>query len=476
MSELKKLTDFGYRLRLVGALGLPFLMAACASDGARYAPPPPWSTAQQQYNQTFSQRPPVAGQAGNWGSQSNSGWSQPASQPWQNQNSDATGSIPQNSQQSAVLAQPLPPVARQSVVARPAAPKPQWTPPAAPPPQWQSPASESQAIAPLPAHPIPVRQPQIADSGQSVAVESGQTILTISRKYGVKPQDLMRLNGIERADQIVIGQQLKLPKGAKTQLPAAWNEPAVAPQFSRPAAHTVRAGETLSSIAAQYNLQPAALARFNNLGPSDRPRIGQKLALAAPVRPSHVAEQQAADHQPTATIAPPPPAEKKPLVEQPRKAVIATPVETPKTAATPEPAATPVAAKEEPRDEPDFRWPVRGRVIAKFGPQPNGGNVDGIKIAVPQGTPVHAAEAGTVVYAGSELKPYGNLILIRHAGGWVTAYAHNSEIAVKNGETVKRGQVVARAGQTGNVTQPQVHFEIRKGKTPVDPMEHLTGG
>ena len=122
-----------------------------------------------------------------------------------------------------------------------------------------------------------------------------------------------------------------------------------------------------------------------------------------------------------------------------------------------------------------FRWPVRGRVIATFGPKPNGLQNDGINLAVPEGTPVKAADDGVVAYAGNELKGYGNLVLIRHGNGFVTAYAHASEILVKRGETVKRGQVIAKSGQTGNVTSPQLHFEIRKGATPVDPSQYLNG-
>jgi len=124
---------------------------------------------------------------------------------------------------------------------------------------------------------------------------------------------------------------------------------------------------------------------------------------------------------------------------------------------------------------PGFRWPVRGRVIAAFGPKPNGVQNDGINLAVPEGTPIKAAEDGVVAYAGSELKGYGNLVLVRHPNGFVTAYAHASDILVKRGETVKRGQVIAHAGQTGSVTSPQLHFEIRKGATPVDPSQYLSG-
>ena len=111
-----------------------------------------------------------------------------------------------------------------------------------------------------------------------------------------------------------------------------------------------------------------------------------------------------------------------------------------------------------------------GRVISGFSGK--GGN-EGINIAVPDGTPVKATEEGTVAYAGSELKGYGNLVLIRHPNGYVSAYAHNGELKVKRGDVVKRGQVVASSGQSGNVSSPQLHFELRKGSTPVDPTPYL---
>jgi murein DD-endopeptidase MepM/ murein hydrolase activator NlpD len=120
---------------------------------------------------------------------------------------------------------------------------------------------------------------------------------------------------------------------------------------------------------------------------------------------------------------------------------------------------------------PEFRWPARGRIIQGF---KSGGN-DGINIAVPEGTSVKAAESGVVAYAGSELKGYGNLVLIRHPNGYVTAYANNGELDVKRGDTVKRGQIIAKSGQSGNVSSPQLHFELRKGSTPVDPTNFLAG-
>jgi murein DD-endopeptidase MepM/ murein hydrolase activator NlpD len=128
-----------------------------------------------------------------------------------------------------------------------------------------------------------------------------------------------------------------------------------------------------------------------------------------------------------------------------------------------------VAATEE--ATPEFRWPARGKVIQGFKP----GQSEGISIAVPEGTAVKAAEGGTVAYSGSELKGYGNLVLIKHPNGFVSAYAHNGELMVKRGEVVKRGQTIAKSGQSGNVSSPQLQFQLRKGSTPVDPTNYLAG-
>ena len=146
--------------------------------------------------------------------------------------------------------------------------------------------------------------------------------------------------------------------------------------------------------------------------------------------------------------------------------------EVPETRSVPKPA---VKQAEAAGSIPSFRWPVRGRIIAGFGARPNGTQNDGINLAVPEGTPIKAADDGVVAYAGNELKGYGNLVLIRHADGYVSAYANASKLLVERGEHVKRGQVIAHAGQTGNVTSPQLHFEIRKGSTPVDPRKFLNG-
>ncbi|MGH6828654.1 MAG: murein hydrolase activator EnvC family protein [Rhizomicrobium sp.] len=122
---------------------------------------------------------------------------------------------------------------------------------------------------------------------------------------------------------------------------------------------------------------------------------------------------------------------------------------------------------------PQFTWPVAGPVIVPFGTAANGERNDGINIAAPMDTPIHAAASGTVTYVGDELKAYGNLILIRHEDGYVTAYAHADRILVRRGDKVGKGQVIGYSGATGDVDSPQLHFEIRHGTEPVDPRSLL---
>ncbi|GJE62562.1 peptidoglycan DD-metalloendopeptidase family protein [Methylobacterium trifolii] len=148
--------------------------------------------------------------------------------------------------------------------------------------------------------------------------------------------------------------------------------------------------------------------------------------------------------------------------EKPEKVAVAKPAAPEKS----EPASTGSVAA---ASDQTFRWPAKGRVISGYGSSGN----EGINIAVPEGTAVKAAEDGTVAYAGSDVKGYGKLVLVRHTNGYVSAYAHNGELDVKPGEKVKRGQTIAKSGASGNVTSPQLHFEIRKGGAPVDPMSQL---
>jgi murein DD-endopeptidase MepM/ murein hydrolase activator NlpD len=213
--------------------------------------------------------------------------------------------------------------------------------------------------------------------------------------------------------------------------------------------HQVASGDTLRKIARQHNVSVAELAASNKITPQTKLKVGDELVI--PPRTTTPAPQPTQKLAST-TTAPAPSSNARKIVP------------------APEPTAE---NKDNASAALSFRWPVRGRIISGFGPKPGGQANAGINIAVPEGTPVKAAEEGVVVYANNELKSYGNLLLIRHADGYVTAYAHLSEILVKQGDTVKRGQVVAKSGQTGDVPSPQLHFEIRKKSTAVDPMPYL---
>jgi murein DD-endopeptidase MepM/ murein hydrolase activator NlpD len=232
----------------------------------------------------------------------------------------------------------------------------------------------------------------------------------------------------------------------------------------------VAPGETLHSIARLYSKPVMMLAKANNLAPNAQVKVGDRIVIPG-VRATATAAAPAASParaEPPAATAAVPKTQNVANAEAPRSARLATPATAPVQEA-------PVKAAEPVGGAAGFRWPVRGRVIAGFGPKSNGLQNDGINVAVPEGTPVKASEDGVVAYAGNELKGYGNLVLVRHSNGYVTAYAHASELLVKRGDTVKRGQVIAKSGQSGSVTAPQLHFEIRKGATPVDPSQYLNG-
>ncbi len=215
------------------------------------------------------------------------------------------------------------------------------------------------------------------------------------------------------------------------------------------ATHKVKSGEELSDVADAYGVREVDIIKANSLKPPYTLKAGQKLTIPGRARAEAPRE---GDYVKVGEVA----------VPQPKPAVGSKP-----SKAEPKPVET--ASSEGPR----FDWPVSGKVISSFGSGSDGLYNEGINIAVPAGTPVRAAAAGTVRYAGNELRGYGNLVLIEHAGGYVTAYAHNQALTVKRGDKIARGDVIARAGQTGNVKSPQVHFEIRKGTKSIDPKKML---
>jgi murein DD-endopeptidase MepM/ murein hydrolase activator NlpD len=264
---------------------------------------------------------------------------------------------------------------------------------------------------------------------------------------------------------------------------------APAPVVDRNAAATpevieVRRGQTLSGIAHSYHVPMQVLAEANQLAPPYQietgqtliiPSAGQPATSPAPVSlatlPPAQPEAAAVSRPPEATgldRSPPAPAEKPPPT-----ATAPAP-----TASPPAPAGSANPAPQERAAAPAqtggmFLWPVRGRVLAGYGSGPDGTHNDGINIAAPRGAPIEAADAGTVAYAGNEVRGYGNLLLVKHPNGWISAYAHCDQMLVKRGDKVARGQVIARVGSTGNAGEPQLHFELRHGSHAVDPREFL---
>ncbi|MDA9441981.1 peptidoglycan-binding LysM [Bradyrhizobium sp. CCBAU 51745] len=327
--------------------------------------------------------------------------------------------------------------------------------------------------------------------GTKIIVGTSDTLDVLAKRYHVTPQAILAANGYKGPRALSPGQQLVIPHpGAVAAAPAPVTTPvAAAPAMASkpvaavaapPSLHFVNHGDTLASIARKNHISAAELARANGLEPSAKLKLGTKLtvpgaktaAVAAPLAPAPVAAAPvAAALQPVAAA--PVPATKMAAVAQPvqsaRLAQATTNIEE-------KPAAeAPAKAAETTSSLPTFRWPVRGKVITSYGAKTNGKSNDGINVAVPEGTPVKAAEDGVVAYSGNELKGYGNLVLVRHSNGYVTAYAHASELLVKRGDTIKRGQVIAKSGQSGEVASPQLHFEIRKGSSPVDPLQFLNG-
>ena len=335
-------------------------------------------------------------------------------------------------------------------------------------PPTQQPLETTATVAPRSV--AAVRAPAQAQAGTTIIVGTSDTLEGLSRRYNVSSAAILQANGYKGPRALSPGQQLIIPRQTTA---AAAPAPALAAPASKPAAaaaptvHVVNRGDTLLSIARRNNVTAADLSRANGLDSSSKLKLGQKLTVpgvkTAAAQPVAVAAAQpAAPATRTAAVAGTPP-------QSARLASATAKVED-------APAAeAPVKASEATGALPTFRWPVRGKVITTYGAKTNGKANDGINLAVPEGTPVKAAEDGVVAYSGNELKGYGNLVLVRHSNGYVTAYAHASELLVKRGDTIKRGQIIAKSGQSGEVGSPQLHFEIRKGSSPVDPLQFLNG-
>jgi murein DD-endopeptidase MepM/ murein hydrolase activator NlpD len=309
-----------------------------------------------------------------------------------------------------------------------------------------------------------------------VTVRRGQTLDGYAYTYHVPKSAIIAANGLRPPYTLEAGQRLVIPNAqgpvqqAMAPPPAPsqpWSPPPAAyspPQPATPPVPTPQAPRAPEVIGSQAARPPQTIFT----------------APASPsVRTPPPATAQAAT-QPQ-TVTPPPLATNSPQIisldSPPKNTAAATPPSSAPGTLTPPQAApsTPVApqASADPAPGGRFPWPLRGRVLANYGNAPGGGHNDGINIGAPLGTPVRAIDGGTVVYSGNEVKGYGNILLVRHANGWISAYAHLGDVAVKQGDTIAAGQVIAKVGNTGGVSEPQLHFELRRGQKPVNPTEFL---
>lgn len=327
-----------------------------------------------------------------------------------------------------------------------------------------------------PPAPVLSGQPEAGVSGQSdgpnrpdapapgtVVVRKGHTYSEIALTHGVSTRALIEHNGAEPPYTIYPGDVLILPE-VRT--------------------YTVEKGDTATRIARCYGVDLRSLVQLNRLEAPYLLPVGRNLRIPREIRAPHCPEER-----PAITVA-----AGRLAVVQDEPSISELPV--PARAATPPPA---IPAPAEPGAPPTnvagqsgpvvpavpvqaagtgggskFLWPAEGTIASRFGTKSGGLRNDGINITAPVGSPVRATADGTVAYAGNELQAYGNLVLIKHEGGWMSAYAHNDRLQVARGERVRQGQQIAQVGATGNVPGPQVHFELRTQKgRPVDPLKHL---
>jgi murein DD-endopeptidase MepM/ murein hydrolase activator NlpD len=278
-------------------------------------------------------------------------------------------------------------------------------------------------------------------------VVPGDTIYGVAQRMHVPTQSLIDTNGLKPPYRLTPGQQLAMPGSGNY-------DPDLAVTTTAPAAN----GDTYTGAPPRVTTSTGGSIAMEDLSPAAG---GANTSTRAPAATTAPAATQSA-----ATPLPAPPIEDETQSDLPL-----TPSVKPAAPAseTEQVAAIPSGTTSDER----FQWPIQGKIISRFGAKNGGQHNDGINIAAKEGAKVYAADSGTVAYAGNELKGFGNLLLIRHTDGWITAYAHNEKLLVKKGDKVTRGQPIALVGATGNVDSPQLHFEIRRGSDPVDPLQHL---
>ena len=431
----------GSASRIAVAAALAATLAACGTDVSRFADTPFQGifdpSGRTDPDVTASLAPPAAVAQGSLPAQGNA----------------------LNAPAGTVSAAPLAPVSS-APLASPVTSAPLAAPQALPPVAQAASPQRVQGMAPA-GTPAPVQAAAAgwtAQGGSAVTLGQGETVKTLAARYGVPEAAIRSANNI--SGNPAPGARIVIPV-YHANAPVMASAPAKAQPMAAPA--------PTKQMAQPAPVQPAPQKQVATAQPqkTDLPQrpvqpgktdLPQRATLTAPAEPVKQAKVEPAA-QPQKGKQATPAAELAPVAP-----VTAAPTAKEETTASLGAAATSTGGTE-------FRWPAKGRIIQGFGP-----GSDGINIALPEGTPVKAVENGVVAYAGNELKGYGNLVLIRHDNGFVSAYANNGELKVKRGEQVKRGQTVALSGQSGNVSSPQLHFELRKGSTPVDPMPYLAGG
>ncbi len=312
--------------------------------------------------------------------------------------------------------------------------------------------------------------------GDAIEILKGDTLFRISERYRVALRALVETNRLQPPFTLEEGSFIYLPP---------------------PNIHVVEAGETLYAISRRYNVDTRSLANMNGLPkpwtihPNDQillPSLARdSMASASTAQASANARSMAMQNSSGA------PAKQafshglegttsgavvlsspQILVRDPAKDAVKT-QELGRFDETPSVQPIPVNSKIDlPGNSRGFLWPVEGNVLAGFGENPKGLKNDGLNIAAPNGSEIKATADGYVVYAGNELPGFGFLVLINHGDGWVSAYAHAEALLVEEGQAIRQGQTIAKVGHTGSVDTPQLHFQLRKGKAPIDPAQHLS--
>lgn len=304
-----------------------------------------------------------------------------------------------------------------------------------------------------------------------VVVARGDTLYSLAKQYEMSVDELAKMNSLERPYVLSVGQRLKVAE-AKEVVTAAKKESKDAPDLIAVPAKkptgvqtttrvalkevTIGVGDTLYSVSRKYSVPVNDLAVLNNLKAPFVLSVGQKLKVPdlAKANVKKTVVQNAAD---------------KKVAVQTEKASVPVKQEQKKISSDPTKKLPTISA----RSSSKFSWPIKGKILSGYGAKSGGLFNDGINIGAAKGTTVKAAENGVVAYAGNEVKGMGNLIIVQHAAGWMTVYAHMDSLAVRRGTRVNVGQKIGTVGETGKVDTPQLHFEIRKGTKAYNPTAHL---